>query len=497
MKVKYLAHQIYEQYFRAAQAQPRGIVAKLGNIVAQIERACQKQCSYGNNREGGNSWREILHNALDDLTQILKEDGVVSAYELHSSGLVQALLSLLSTSYWDQGLKSSKMSKYQKQRVQLFKQCFRNKTNEEENESISILVHKLIAVLESIEKLPVYLYDNPSSAGSGYGLQILTRRLRFRLEKAVGESTLIDRSGRGLKMEPLATVAQLERYLLKMVAKQWYDYERSSFQFLKKLKDTKYQTFKHTHDFDENGLIYFIGTNGKTSADWVNPGQYGLVTVTSSDARNLPYGRVEDILSRDTSALNCHTNDDKRAWFSIDLGVNIIPTAYTLRHARGYGRSALRNWHFQMSKDGQTWTTLYTHTHDMSLNDPGSTATWPIEVAGEEYQGWRHVRIQQSGKNASGQTHYLSLSGFEIYGQVTGICEDMGKAHKEQEAHLRKQRRLVKSQLLKYMTVGARVVRGVDWKWRDQDGNPTGEGKYFVFFFCSKMFLCSMHLSQY
>lgn len=26
------------------------------------------------------------------------------------------------------------------------------------------------------------------------------------------------------------------------------------------------------------------------------------------------------------------------------------------------------------------------------------------------------------------------------------------------------------------MTVGARVVRGIDWKWRDQDGNPTGEG---------------------
>ncbi|XP_019870714.1 E3 ubiquitin-protein ligase HECTD1 isoform X2 [Aethina tumida] len=472
MKVKYLAHSIYEQYFRAAQAQPRGVVAKLGNIVAQIERACQKQCSYGNNREGGNSWKEILRTALDDLTQILQEDGVVSAYELHSSGLVQALLSLLSTSYWDQGLKSNKMNKYQKQRVQVFKQCFKNRSTEDHN-SISILVHKLISVLESIEKLPVYLYDTP---GSGYGLQILTRRLRFRLEKAPGESSLIDRSGRGLKMEPLATVAQLERYLLKMVAKQWYDYDRSTFQFLKKMRDPKYQTFKHSHDFDENGIIYFIGTNGKTSSEWVNPAQYGLVTVTSSDGRNLPYGRVEDILSRDSSALNCHTNDDKRAWFSIDLGLHIIPTAYTLRHARGYGRSALRNWHFQMSRDGVTWTTMYTHTHDMSLNDPGSTNTWPIEVPSVEYQGWRHVRIQQAGKNASGQTHYLSLSGFEIYGQVTGVCEDLGKAAKEAEAHLRKQRRLLKTQLLKHMTVGARVVRGIDWKWRDQDGNPPGEG---------------------
>jgi len=47
--------------------------------------------------------------------------------------------------------------------------------------------------------------------------QILTRRLRFRLERAPGESMLIDRTGRNLKMEPLSTVASLEKHLLKMV----------------------------------------------------------------------------------------------------------------------------------------------------------------------------------------------------------------------------------------------------------------------------------------
>jgi len=36
--------------------------------------------------------------------------------------------------------------------------------------SATILVHKLVSVLESIEKLPVYLYDTP---GSGYGLQVM------------------------------------------------------------------------------------------------------------------------------------------------------------------------------------------------------------------------------------------------------------------------------------------------------------------------------------
>ena len=39
--------------------------------------------------------------------------------------------------------------------------------------------------------------------------------------------------------------------------------------------------------------------------------------------------------------------------------------------AKSILRSALRNWLFQVSKDGKTWTTLYTHTDDNALNEPG------------------------------------------------------------------------------------------------------------------------------
>lgn len=49
----------------------------------------------------------------------------------------------------------------------------------------------------------------------------------------------------------------------------------------------------------------------RTAVEWVNPAQYGLIVVTSSEGRNLPYGKLEDIVSRDSAALNCHTNDDK------------------------------------------------------------------------------------------------------------------------------------------------------------------------------------------
>ncbi|PVD26171.1 hypothetical protein C0Q70_13840 [Pomacea canaliculata] len=469
IKVKHLAHELYDGYFRLAEATPRGVVAKLSGIVQQLDSALARQISQLKSPDGEVTWAQEMHSALEELVGLLKDEHTISSYELANSGLVKTLLDILSNNCEELSYKESK--KRTKNRINIFKSVFREKDS---GAPAVELTRKLISALEATEKLPVYTYDLP---GSGYGLQILTRRLRFRLERAPGETTLIDRTGKCLKMEPLTTIADLEKYLQKMVAKQWYDFERQTFNFVKILKESDTPLgFTHQTDFDENGLLYWVGTNGKLVSEWVNPAQYGLVVVTSSEGRSLPYGKLEDILSRESAALNCHTNDDKKAWFAIDLGVWLIPTCYTLRHARGYGKSALRNWQFQVSKDGMTWTTLYNHENDCSLNEPGSTMTWPIETDADETQGWRHIRLQQMGKNASGQTHYLSLSGFEIYGTVTGVCDDIGKAAREAEATLRRQRRVLRTQVLKQMVPGARVVRGMDWKWRDQDGNPAGEG---------------------
>uniref|UniRef100_A0A1A8ELT5 E3 ubiquitin-protein ligase n=1 Tax=Nothobranchius korthausae TaxID=1143690 RepID=A0A1A8ELT5_9TELE len=468
-KVKSMARELYDDHFKAVESMPRGVVVTLRNISTQLESAWELHINR-QSLEGENTWRDLMKTALENLIVVLKDENTISPYEMCSSGLVQALFTVLSNSA---ELDVKHDCKPLMERINVFKAAFSENEDNESRPAVA-LIRKLIAVLESIERLPLHLYDTP---GSSYNLQILTRRLRFRLERAPGETALIDRTGRMLKMEPLATVESLEQYLLKMVAKQWYDFEHSSFVFVRKLREGQSFTFRHQHDFDENGLIYWVGTNAKTAYEWVNPAAYGLVVVTSSEGRNLPYGRLEDILSRDSSALNCHTNDDKNAWFAVDLGLWVIPSAYTLRHARGYGRSALRNWVFQVSKDGQNWSTLYTHIDDSSLNEPGSTATWPLDPSKDEKQGWRHIRIKQMGKNASGQTHYLSLSGLELYGTVTSVCEDqLGKAVKEAEANLRRQRRLFRSQVMKYIVPGARVVRGIDWKWRDQDGNPSGEG---------------------
>ena len=51
-----------------------------------------------------------------------------------------------------------------------------------------------------------------------------------------------------------------------------------------------------------------------------------------------------------------------------------------------------------------------------------------------------------------------------------------GKAAREVEAAVKKQRKFIRQHVMKELAIGARVVRGVDWKWRDQDGNPPGYG---------------------
>jgi len=45
-----------------------------------------------------------------------------------------------------------------------------------------------------------------------------------------------------------------------------------------------------------------------------------VVYITTSDGRSLPYGRLEDLLSRSPSPLNCHTSDNSKAWVAMDFG---------------------------------------------------------------------------------------------------------------------------------------------------------------------------------
>lgn len=59
---------------------------------------------------------------------------------------------------------------------------------------------------------------------------------------------------------------------------------------------------------------------------------------------------------------------------------------------------------------------------------------------------------------------------------VSLLSDGAGKAAKEQAVLVRHKRHQVKSMVMKKLHIGTRVVRGVDWKWRDQDGHPPVPG---------------------
>lgn len=206
---------------------------------------------------------------------------------------------------------------------------------------------------------------------------------------------------------------------------------------------------KYSHEFDTNGLLYFLGTNGLANTQWLNPATHNSLVKLSvaESARQMLAGRTDDFLSR--TATNCHTSgEDKRVWFCVDLGVHLIPSHYSLRYSKaasigcgnmsvsvanacGPQKTAPRNWALLASKTGgatpQEWTILSLHSQDDRLKDFGQPATWDLQMhdaVRKEREtnspGWRFFRIQQTGRNQSGANYTMSVSGFELYGTVTG-----------------------------------------------------------------------------
>lgn len=60
------------------------------------------------------------------------------------------------------------------------------------------------------------------------------------------------------------------------------------------------------------------------------------------------------------------------------------------------------------------------HSNDTLLNEAGSTATWHMDAEDTKKGPYRYFRIAQNGKN-SASLYSMSLSGFEIYGQVVDV----------------------------------------------------------------------------
>ncbi|KAF5405350.1 hypothetical protein PHET_01042 [Paragonimus heterotremus] len=277
------------------------------------------------------------------------------------------------------------------------------------------------------------------------GLQQIDGKLALMLEKVTFSRTdtdddasdssvgrLHDWSGSTVRVNPLITAAQLESFILRMSATQWYEHPRIRLRFWQQLELES-----------RRGITFPPPTNGITSTDtlggvidwlatdagslpiegWVNPAVIGLVTVAAS-AGNRPacvfgpragsliggypvrctgFGcvvlprrlgdphRGPTLLDNNMKSKFGHlssgvANSTAKPWIAVDLGLQLQPTAYSLAYLRQAEITssliAPRNWNLEASNDGVSWTILRSHVDDSSIQSlSGSRGTWKLHTS--------------------------------------------------------------------------------------------------------------------
>ena len=174
-------------------------------------------------------------------------------------------------------------------------------------------------------------------------------------------------------------------------------------------------TFTHVSDFDTNGVLYHIATEGG-ARPYANPHAAGSVVASMSSVGD---GSADQFVQHaHPEPVDNFTEDTAGSWMAVDLGEGraLRVARYTLRHDANGCSHVLRRWRLEGSADGTGWTTLKTHADDAGLAATSmATASWPVEAAG----AFRHFRILQTGKNSKGTDQdHLMCAGIELYGRL-------------------------------------------------------------------------------
>lgn len=187
--------------------------------------------------------------------------------------------------------------------------------------------------------------------------------------------------------------------------------------------------FAYVSDFDENGVLYWIGTNNGKEPHR-NPSESGRVTLTiSHEKMHSESMSMHSIISRKpTNAL--YWGGTAPIWFCVDLGSDrhLMVDAYTLRHGYQHANSFLQNWCFQGSHDGEDWATLH-EGGDPPFFKGFDSRTFKISDGIEHF---RYFRVLQKGNYSMGAgkqggNPFMCLAGFELYGDLRiGSADQVG-----------------------------------------------------------------------
>ncbi|XP_066594446.1 E3 ubiquitin-protein ligase TRIP12 isoform X2 [Prorops nasuta] len=167
--------------------------------------------------------QRLQSNDIDDMLPALTElrdivlESDISPFEMNYSGLIKALLNYLTTM-------DAPGNRYD--RLRMFWKLFAESTLRQDNnrgdlhpEAFGALVTKLNSCVAQLEQFPVKVHDLPAGSGAGRGgtsaLKFFnTHQLKCNLQRHPECNNLKQWKGGTVKIDPLALVQAIERYLM-------------------------------------------------------------------------------------------------------------------------------------------------------------------------------------------------------------------------------------------------------------------------------------------
>jgi hypothetical protein len=169
------------------------------------------------------------------------------------------------------------------------------------------------------------------------------------------------------------------------------------------------------YEFDRNspqsGIISYL--TKRFGGHVIDCNIVSITTSSSHEPQSYPLRHVADFENQSCS----HTKNEANSWICYDFkDMQIKVTHYSIRSRRDCEGYHLRFWTLEGSNDGSSWVKLDDRQKDTSLNSAGAIAVFSI--SGRFQEGFRQIRLRQTGKNSSGYD-YFTVNAIEFVGVLS------------------------------------------------------------------------------
>lgn len=168
--------------------------------------------------------------------------------------------------------------------------------------------------------------------------------------------------------------------------------------------------FEYEHDFDENGIFYFLGLK---DGQWVNPMLSGQINIKQFPmiGTSISGGKISDLVERNSSSMFMFSSLE--CGYIIDFGTrSVILTQYTLR-LFSQNCSYLMEWDIHGSNDDEIYDLIQSYKYNQSPFTHGNQSnTFKIDLQQKYY---RFIKITQKKNDTN---FNFGLCQIEFYGKL-------------------------------------------------------------------------------